>query len=143
MNCYGDQDLLKLPKTAFFCSRTIPAEEILRTYDWAREQRKTGRCIISGFHSAIERDVFEILLKGSQPIIWVLSRGLYKKWPDGIQKAVENNRMLVISAYDLNCIRPNRKRCLERNLFVASHCDEIYNITTGGLKKQYAPKSEI
>lgn len=61
MNCYGDQDLLKLTKTAFFCSRTIPAEEILRTYDWAREQRKTGRCIISGFHSAIERDVFEIL----------------------------------------------------------------------------------
>ena len=141
VNCYGNQDLLKLPKTAFFCSRTIPAEEILRTYDWAREQRKIGRCIISGFHSTIEHDVFEILLKGSQPIIWVLARGLYKRWPEDIQKAVENNRMLVISAYDLNCIRPNRKRCLERNLFVASHCDEIYNITTAGLKKKYTNKT--
>ena len=66
---YGNKDLLQLPKTAFFCSRSVPAEEILRTYDWAREQRKQGKCIISGFHSIIEKDVFEILLKGSQPII--------------------------------------------------------------------------
>ena len=137
MNCYGNQDLLKLPKTAFFCSRTIPAEELLRTYDWAREQRAIGRCIISGFHSTIEHDVFEILLKGSQPIIWVLARGLYRRWPDEIREAVEQNRMLVISAYDANCIRPDRERCLERNRYVASHADEVYNITLSGLKTHY------
>lgn len=134
---YGNQELLKLPKTAFFCSRTIPAEEILRTYDWAREQRKNGRCIISGFHSTIEHDVLEILLKGTQPIIWVLARGLYKKWPEGIREAVEQNRMLVISAYDEKISRPDRDRCLERNQYVASHADEIYNITGTGLQKQY------
>ena len=56
---YGNKSLLQLPKTAFFCSRSIPAEEILRTYDWAREQRKQGTCIISGFHSIIEKDMEE------------------------------------------------------------------------------------
>ena len=137
MNYYGNRELLKLPKTAFFCSRTIPAEEILRTYDWAMEQRKNGRCIISGFHSTIERDVLEILLKGSQPIIWVLARGLYKKWPDGIRAAIEQGRLLVVSAYDEKCRRPDRDRCLERNRYVASHADEIYNITGAGLKDHY------
>lgn len=137
MNCYGNQDLLKLPKTAFFCSRTIPAEEILRTYDWAREQREIGRCIISGFHSTIEHDVFEILLKGSQPIIWVLARGLYKRWPDGIPESVERNRLLVISVYDKKICRPNRELCLERNRYVASHADEIYNITASGVTAYY------
>lgn len=137
MNCYGNQDLLKLPKTAFFCSRTIPAEEILRTYDWAKEQRKIGRCIISGFHSTIEHDVFEILLKGSQPIIWVLARGLYKQWPEGILESIERNRLLVISAYDKEICRPNRERCLERNRYVASHSDKIYNITASGVTAYY------
>lgn len=134
---YGNKDLLQLSKTAFFCSRSIPAEEILRTYDWAREQRKQGKCIISGFHSIIEKDVFEILLKGSQPIIWVLARGLYKKWPETIKNAVLAGRLLVVTQYDENCIRPDRERCLERNRFVTDHADAIYNITNDGLCEQY------
>ena len=137
MNCYGNKDLLKLPKTAFFCSRTIPAEEILRAYDWAIEQRNSGRCIISGFHSTIEHDILKILLKGTQPIIWVLARGLYLKWPEEIREAVEQNRMLVISANDEKCRRPNRERCLERNRYVASHADDVYNITREGLRSKY------
>lgn len=134
---YGNKYLLQLPKTAFFCSRSIPAEEILRTYDWAREQRKQGRCIISGFHSIIEKDVLEILLKGSQPIIWVLARGLYKKWPETIKNAVAAGQLLVVTQYDENCVRPDRERCLERNRFVANHADVIYNITNDGLCEQY------
>lgn len=134
---YGNKSLLQLSKTAFFCSRSIPAEEILRTYDWAREQRKQGTCIISGFHSIIEKDVFEILLKGTQPIIWVLARGLYKKWPETIKNAVSEGRLLIITEYDEHCDRPNRDRCLERNHYVASHADSVYNITIDGLKEQY------
>ena len=137
MNYYGNKGLLDLPKTAFFCSRTIPAEEILRAYDWARKQRANGCCIISGFHSTIEHDILQILLKGTQPIIWVLARGLYRRWPDEIRAAVEQNRMLVISAYDANYIRPDRERCLERNRYVASHANDVYNITGSGLKTHY------
>jgi len=60
----GNTDLLTLPKTAFLCSRQIPASAVLKCYDWAIEQRDNGNCIISGFQSQIEKDVFHYLLKG-------------------------------------------------------------------------------
>ncbi len=46
----GNTELLKLRKTAFLCSREIPASVVLKCYDWAIEQRDQGNCIISGFH---------------------------------------------------------------------------------------------
>jgi hypothetical protein len=30
----GNIELLKLPKTAFLCSRNIPASAVLKCYDW-------------------------------------------------------------------------------------------------------------
>lgn len=36
----GNIDLLKLSKTAFLCSRKVPASVILKCYDWAIEQRE-------------------------------------------------------------------------------------------------------
>ena len=64
----GNTELLKLRKTAFLCSRKIPASAVLTCYDWAIEQREKGSCIISGFHSKIEKDVFHYLIDGRQPI---------------------------------------------------------------------------
>lgn len=63
----GNKSILKLPKIAFLCSRQVPAPVILKCYDWAIEQRDAGNCIISGFHSVIEKDVLHYLLKGKQP----------------------------------------------------------------------------
>jgi hypothetical protein len=75
----GNIELFKLDKTAFLCSRRVPASVILRFYDWATAQRDAGRCVISGFHSQIEKDVFHFLLKGKQPIILALARGMKKQ----------------------------------------------------------------
>lgn len=72
----GDMELLKLRKTAFLCSRRIPASVVLKCYDWAIEQRESGNCVISGFHSILEKDVFHYLLAGTQPVIMVLARGM-------------------------------------------------------------------
>lgn len=60
----GNKELLQLNKTAFLCSRKIPASVVLKCYDWAIEQRDKGKCIISGFHSQLEKDVLHYLLKG-------------------------------------------------------------------------------
>ena len=51
----GNEMLLELKKTAFLCSRKIPASTVLKCYDWAIAQREAGNCIISGFHSQIEK----------------------------------------------------------------------------------------
>ena len=55
----GNEGLLKLSKTAFLCSRQVPASAVLRCYDWAIVQREAGTCVISGFHSTIEKDVLQ------------------------------------------------------------------------------------
>ncbi len=72
----GNLELLKLPKTAFLRSNKVPASIMLKCYDWAIQQREQGNCVISGFHSRIEKDVLHYLLKDKQPIIVALVRGL-------------------------------------------------------------------
>ena len=50
----GNKELLKLPKTAFLASSTIPVDMVLKCYDWAVKMRDEGRCAISGFSSRLE-----------------------------------------------------------------------------------------
>ncbi len=66
METIGNKEILKLPKTAFLCSRNVSASVVLKCYDWATEQRDAGHCVISGFHSQLEKDVLHFLLKGTQ-----------------------------------------------------------------------------
>ena len=49
----GNQELLKLQKTAFLASGNIASEEVLRVYDWATEMRSRGECVVSGFNSKL------------------------------------------------------------------------------------------
>lgn len=56
----GNVGLLKIKKTAFLCSRKIPASLVLKCYDWAIAQREAGNCVISGFHSQVEKDVLHV-----------------------------------------------------------------------------------
>lgn len=65
----GNRDLLALPKTALFCSARCPGRVILAAYDQASNWRDAGRCVISGFHSPVEKERLQILLRGTQPII--------------------------------------------------------------------------
>ena len=62
----------------------------MKCYDWATEQRKSDNCVMSGFHSKIEKDVLHFLLKGKQPLILVLGRSLYKKIPEEFIKPLED-----------------------------------------------------
>ena len=78
----GNKVLLKQKKVGFLASRKISSLSILPTLDWATEvSKREDYAIVSGFHSKMERNVLEILLKGQCGIIVVLARGLYRKLP--------------------------------------------------------------
>jgi predicted Rossmann fold nucleotide-binding protein DprA/Smf involved in DNA uptake len=130
----GNSNLLNLPKTAFLCSRQIPASVILKCYDWAIEQREKEACIICGNHSQIEKDVFEILLKGRQALILVLARSFYKKWDKHIQKAIDDNRLLIITPFTNAKTQVTSQTAYKRNEFILSAADKIVigHIHTGG-----------
>jgi len=125
MEYFGNKDLLKQTKTAFLCSRSIPASAVLKCYDWAIAQREEGNCIISGFHSQLEKDVFHYLLKGNQPIIIALARGLKEKVEPELIKPLEQGRILIISPFDKSVKRVTEQTAEIRNKMMIELADSI------------------
>lgn len=113
----GNKALLDMPKTAFLASSHIKSGEVMACYEWAIRMRDEGRCVVSGFSSRLERDVFDFLKQGQQPIIIVLARQLYHKTPEEWQPLIDANRLLVISVS--NTPRQSRQTALIRNRYVA------------------------
>jgi len=125
----GNKKILKLHKTAFLCSRKVPADIILKSYDWAIEQRDKGICIISGFHSKIEKDVFHYLIKGNQPVIIVLERYFKKRYTPfdrEIKDALKAKRLLIISQFSDKIKRASVKTAKKRNEMMCNIADEIF-----------------
>jgi predicted Rossmann fold nucleotide-binding protein DprA/Smf involved in DNA uptake len=123
----GNYDLIKIPKSAFFCSNRCHGDAILASMDKARQWRDEGRCIISGFHSPIEKECLKILLRGRQPIIICPARSL-----EGMRVSVEwcndieAGRVLLLSPFDPSKRRLTSTLANERNRFVAAIADEVY-----------------
>jgi predicted Rossmann fold nucleotide-binding protein DprA/Smf involved in DNA uptake len=141
----GNLNLLALPKTALFCSTRCPGDAILRAYDQAAKWRDAGRCVISGFHSPVEKECLRILLRGTQPIIICPARSLPKRAPADWKKPLADGRLLILS-----CFKPTDRRVTEelasrRNEFVAALADEVWfaHITPGGRMEQLAKKFSI
>ncbi|GAB6959810.1 hypothetical protein JCM15754A_11450 [Prevotella aurantiaca JCM 15754] len=119
----GNKDLLQQEKTAFLASSIISTETVLKVYDWATDMRNHGKCVISGFSSKLEQDVLHFLLKGSQPIILVLARKMYKVIPTDLQVALTQNRLLIISVS--SSVRQSKATALARNKYICEMADKI------------------
>lgn len=119
----GNKELFGLPKTAFLAPRQIAPGAIMPSYDWANKMVEQGRCIISGFTSPIERDVWDFLIKGNQPIIFVSFRSKFVKIPMQYRPLLDSNRLLIIF---LNLTKQISKDiALKRNKYLAEIADEI------------------
>jgi predicted Rossmann fold nucleotide-binding protein DprA/Smf involved in DNA uptake len=134
LSALGNLDLLALPKTALFCSARCPGKVILTTYDQAAKWRDAGRCVISGFHSPVEKECLKILLRGSQPIIICPARSLPQRVPPEWKKPLVAGRLLILSAFAGTANRVTAELAARRNEFVAALADEIHIVhaTPGG-----------
>lgn len=126
MEYSGNKEILKNHKTAFLCSRKCPADIILKSLDWAKAKKDRGECVISCFHSRIEKDVFDILLKGTQPLILLLARGMKKRWPEEIKKAMEQERLLIVSQFDKSITHITQETANKRNKIMVDIADEVF-----------------
>ncbi|MFN0213306.1 MAG: DNA-processing protein DprA [Saprospiraceae bacterium] len=121
----GNLSILEQPKTTFLCSRQVPADAVLKCYDWAIQMREAGRCVISGFHSPLEQDVLHYLLKGKQPVIMALARGLKRTWEPEIQKALEEKRLLIITPFSESVKRASADTAAVRNDLMIKLANEV------------------
>jgi len=122
----GNIDILKEYKTAFFCSHKCPADIIIQSYDWATKMRDERKCVISGFHTKIEQDVFNFLKTGNQPIIKVPARGKYKHISQEEKQMVNDGRLLFLFFFSDNVIYQTKETCIKRNEYIAKIADEIH-----------------
>jgi len=134
LSALGNLDLLALPKTALFCSVRCPGHVILTAYDQAAKWRDAGRCVVSGFHSPVEKECLRILLRGSQPIIICPARTLPQRIPPEWRQPLADGRLLVLSIFRAGEKRITAELATRRNEFVAALADDAWfaHITPGG-----------
>ena len=131
----GNVYSLTLPKIALFCSARCPGDVILAAHDQASHWRDDGRCIIGGFHSPVEKDCLQILLRGRQPIIICPARGVERmRLPPALKGPLADGRLLFLSPFASSDRRVTKELAVQRNRFVAALADEVVfaHITPGG-----------
>ncbi|MFH0814345.1 MAG: DNA-processing protein DprA [Pseudomonadota bacterium] len=123
----GNLDILQHRKLALFCSVKCPGNIILQTYDLAQKLREEGVSVIGGFHSPMEKECLRILLRGSQPVILCPARSIERMRIRGeYRKPLVEGRLLILSPFKENQIRPTVAMALYRNQFVAALADHIF-----------------
>ena len=126
MDVLGNLELLNCRKIGYFASSKIAILSVLPTLDWATEVAKRDDvAIVSGFHSKMEREVLDILLRGRCNIICVLARPIYKVIPGKYRNAYAQDRVLFISHNTSKSTMTSRHICQKRNEYIASISDEL------------------
>lgn len=123
----GNIKILERPLMGFFCSVKCPGDIILKTYDFARSFRDVGITLISGFHSPIEKDVFNLLISGSQPLVVCPARSIANmRIPNTWKKAIDNSRLLVLSPFEKKYKRVTVSLSEKRNRLVALLASDVF-----------------
>jgi predicted Rossmann fold nucleotide-binding protein DprA/Smf involved in DNA uptake len=117
----GNLALLERPLLGFFCSVKCPGDLILRTYDLARALRDAGVPVISGFHTPIEKDCLDLLLRGSQPVVVCPARSILNmRLGKSLKANIEKGRVLLLSPIEETVKRPTAEASQRRNQFVGA-----------------------
>jgi predicted Rossmann fold nucleotide-binding protein DprA/Smf involved in DNA uptake len=134
LTALGNLDLLSRPATALFCSARCPGSVILRAYDQAAQWRDTGHCVISGFHSPVEKECLRILLRGEPPIIVCPARALPHRIAPELKAPLAVGRLLILSAFPPTETRVTAELAARRNAIVSALATEtvIFHATPGG-----------
>jgi predicted Rossmann fold nucleotide-binding protein DprA/Smf involved in DNA uptake len=123
----GDRAILDRDLLGFFCSNQCPGDIILRTYDLARALRDAGVAVIGGFHSPMEEECLDLLLRGTQPIVVCPARGVERmRVPAAWKTPIDQSRLLVLSPFSRQYNRPTVPLAEKRNRLVAEIAQGIF-----------------
>lgn len=117
----GNLELLDRPLLALFCSMQCPGAAIVRSYDVARELRDRGVPVIGGFHSPMEKDCLDILLRGRQPVVICPARGIERmRVPVAWKPGIAAGHILLLSPFPARQRRPTQALAEQRNRMVGA-----------------------
>lgn len=123
----GNIEILQKRKIALFCSVKCPGELILQTYDLAKQWGEAGTTVIGGFHSPMERECLNILLRGKQSLIVCPARSIEGMRLRGEYKQpLADGRLLLLSPFASKQRRITVDIAILRNRFVAALADSVF-----------------
>lgn len=126
IHCIGDPALLARPLLGLLCSQRCPGEAILRAYDLARALRDAHVPTIGGFHSPMERECLDLLLRGRQPLLICPARNIDRlRVPVPWRAPLDTGRLLIASPFPTQTTRVTADSAQRRNRFVAALATEV------------------
>ena len=125
----GNTRISDATKLALFCSKKCPGSLIIQTHDLAHVLRDAGITVISGFHSPLEGECLNVLVRGAQPLIICPARNLDgMRIPTAWRAPIEQGRLLILSPFEKKQKhrRATSDLAQKRNAFVAAVADAIF-----------------
>lgn len=123
----GNTGILDNRLLAIFSSAKCPGSIILKTCDLMKKLRDSDMAVISGFHSPMERECLNILLRGGEPVIFCPARSIEgMRIKPELRQLLEDGRLLILSPFAEKACRISSDRARERNCFVAALASDIF-----------------
>jgi len=117
----GDTTILRNRLLGLLCSIQCPGSIVIKTFDAVRLLRDTGVVIVGGFHSPMERECLDILLRGNQLVVLCPAKGLTGlRLGQTVRNAARDGRMLILSPFDESVRRTTAAQAVQRNDLVAA-----------------------
>ena len=131
----GNVELLKSFKIGLICSIKCPGDVILKALNLLTQLDGTEICFIGGFHSPVERECLDILLRSKQKLIVCPARNIRKmRLSRAIKTAVEEGRLALLSPFPERYQEASGRTAQIRNLMVAALADRVlvFHAARGG-----------
>lgn len=123
----GNLSLLQKCITGFMCSQYCPPSLILKTTDIFKILRTRDHSIASGFHSPVEQEVLQVLLRGTAPIISILARSLNGlRLKNEYRELLDQNRLLLLSPFEPEIKRISKENSQQRNHILATMAHTLF-----------------
>jgi predicted Rossmann fold nucleotide-binding protein DprA/Smf involved in DNA uptake len=123
----GDVKILNNPLLGLLCSIRCPGRVIVQTYDLARALRDAEVPVIGGFHSPMEKECLDFLLRGKQSVIVCPARSITNmRMPLAWRKACGEGRLLILSPFAPKHGRISAPLAGKRNRFVSLLADQFF-----------------
>jgi predicted Rossmann fold nucleotide-binding protein DprA/Smf involved in DNA uptake len=123
----GNVEILHTRLLGFFCATRCPGNVILRAYDLAQALRAASIPVIGGFHTPMEKECLDLLLRGTQPVVMCPARSIERmRLPVEWRRPVQENRLLILSPFGEQYRRVTAAIAEQRNSFVAALAENLF-----------------
>jgi len=117
----GEPSILRHRLLGLICSIQCPGSIVIQTFDATRALRDAGVVVVGGFHSPMEQECLDILLRGQQPVILCAAKGLAGlRIGRQARRAVQEGRLLALSPFAKSVRRTTAAQAVQRNSLVAA-----------------------